>query len=125
MTMETETKTLSRHQILSATKLKAETVEVPEWGGSVIVREMTGTERDAWEAEIVAAGGLQAAGAMKNARAKLAVRTVVDDEGKRLFTDNDIEVVGRLSATALDSVFMVAARLSGLTAKDMEALEGN
>lgn len=42
---------LSRTQ-LDDIKLKVETFDVPEWGGSVLIREMTGTERDAYEESI-------------------------------------------------------------------------
>ena len=51
---------LTRDEILESEDLATETVSVPEWGGSVIVRALTGTERDAYEAEgpgaMVAAG---------------------------------------------------------------------
>ena len=40
---------LSRDQILEADDLKTEEIEVPEWNGSVVVRELRGRERDAFE----------------------------------------------------------------------------
>ena len=40
---------LSKEQILQADDLKTETVEVPEWGGDVLLRELRGRERDAFE----------------------------------------------------------------------------
>ena len=40
---------LTQEQIRAASDLKTEEVYVPEWGGSVLMRGMTGTERDAWE----------------------------------------------------------------------------
>jgi len=44
--------TLNKEQILRADDLKTEEVDVPEWGGSVRVRVLTGTERDAFESSI-------------------------------------------------------------------------
>ena len=44
---------LTRDQILQANDLVTETVEVPEWGGSVFVKSLTGVERDQFEAAIV------------------------------------------------------------------------
>ena len=44
---------LSRDQILKAKDIKKETVNVPEWGGKVIVMGMTGKRRDEFEQEIV------------------------------------------------------------------------
>jgi hypothetical protein len=40
---------LTKEQILSADDIKTETVLVPEWGGDVIVRGLSGVERDAYE----------------------------------------------------------------------------
>ena len=44
---------LTRDKILSADDIRSERVKVPEWGGEVIVREMTGAERDEWEGSVV------------------------------------------------------------------------
>ena len=44
---------LTKDEILRADDLRLERVEVPEWGGEVVLRTMTGTERDAFEAELV------------------------------------------------------------------------
>ncbi len=41
---------LTKDDILGADDLATEDVEVPEWGGCVRVRALTGTERDAFEA---------------------------------------------------------------------------
>ena len=119
---------LTRDAILKAgAKLASEKVEVPEWGGTVTVVELTGRERDAWEADIVELNeaGDDAKMSLENARAKLAVRTVVDDDGKRIFTDDDIEELGSTSARALSRIFNVASRLSGLTPGDMDELTKN
>jgi hypothetical protein len=119
-------KTLSRESILTAAPpLAFETVEVPEWNVVVTVREMTGSERDSWEASILGDDGRRSEEAMTNARAKLVVRSVVDDDGARVFGDADIEAVGALSARGLNRVFEVACRLSGLTSADVEDLTKN
>ena len=41
---------LNREAILAAEDLPRELVEVPEWGGAVYVRALTGAERDQFEA---------------------------------------------------------------------------
>ena len=43
---------LTKEQMLAADDIKSERVEVPEWGGDVMVRGLTGTQRDAWEASM-------------------------------------------------------------------------
>ncbi|MCP4897614.1 MAG: hypothetical protein GY906_11635 [bacterium] len=125
--MKTTNSILGRDEILATRgTLKSERVSVPEWGGDVIVRELTGAERDAWEASIVDVNtGSFTEEKAANTRAKLVARTVVDEAGNRLFTEEDIERLGGLSASGLSRVFNVAASLSGLTEKDIEDLEGN
>jgi hypothetical protein len=49
----------------------------------------------------------------------------VDDDGNRVFGDNDIEVLGGKSAAALNRLFAVASRLSGLSGSDVEELTEN
>lgn len=115
---------LTRDQILATEDLTTEKVKVPEWGGSVIIRELTGTERDAWESSIVKA---DAKGNItfnsKNMRARLLSIVAVDEKGKQLFTSKDIEALGAKSAKIVDRLFQVAQRVSALTNKDIEDLE--
>ena len=120
-------KLLGKDDILNAKDAEFEIIEVPEWGGSVKIKGMTGTERDVFE------GSLQGKDprtkesivVYKNARAKLASLSIVNDAGERLFAEKDILALGKKSASALNRVFEVAQRLSGITDKDIEELEGN
>jgi hypothetical protein len=113
---------LTRDEILQAADIQYEDVDVPEWGGTVRVRSLTGAERDALEGSIAELEGLEI---YKNFRARLVTRAVVDETGKRLFSDKDIERLGEKSGAALDRVFSVAQRLSGLTKADIEELTAN
>ena len=116
---------LSKEQILKADDLKSEIVEVPEWGGDVTVRMMTGAERDAFEASIFDAKGKDSKVNMKNLRAKLIILTVISDAGEKLFTDADIDILGGKSAKALDRIFAVAQRINGIGQKEVEELTKN
>lgn len=113
---------LGREQILSAQDLEKELVEVKEWGGAVYVRALTGTERDAFEASMVDQRGKSRTINLKNLRARLCALTICDEEGNRLFSDADVEELGKKSAAALTRVFEVAQRLSGLSQEDVEEL---
>ena len=113
---------LTRKQILAADDLPRETIEVPEWGGTIIVAAMSGTERDAFEASVVTADGRPN---LKNMRAKLCAACIVDEKGARLFSPGDIEALGGKSASALDRVVQVAQRLNRLGEKQLEELKGN
>ena len=117
---------LDRNAILEAKDLPTETVDVPEWGGQVIVRTLTGEERDQYETsmiEIVGEGtNREAIPKLDNLRATLCALTIVDSEGKRLFTTDDVVELGNKSAAALDRIYDVSRRLSGLSEEDMEEL---
>ena len=116
---------LTRDQILAADDLKCETLEVPEWGGEVIVRSLTGTERDAFEDSVVKQRGNSRELNLRNARARLVSLSLIDEAGNKLFTDKDVDLLGRKSAAALDRVFAAAQRLSGLTEQDIDELAKN
>ena len=115
---------LSHDDILKHTALPSETVAVPEWGGDVLVRGMSGRERDEYEASVMLRGpGGELVPDTNNFRAKLITRCVVDGDGKRVFDiHTDVEALGELSAAAIERVWAVAARLSGLAATDVEQM---
>lgn len=116
---------LSKDAILGAQDVATEIVEVPEWGGSVRVRGLTGSERDAFEGETIERNGRSVRTNTRNLRARLVVLSVIDENGQRLFSYHDIDALGEKSARALDRIFAVAMRLSGLREEDVEELAGN
>lgn len=116
---------LDRETILGKQKLRAELVAVPEWGGSVYVRELTSAERDTWEGNLVTLRGGSADIDFDNARASLAAATIVNSEGKRLFSEADVIELGKLSGAAMNRVYEVATKLSGIREADIEELAGN
>jgi len=110
------TNMLTRAAILATEDIKSQVVQVPEWGGAVLVKGMTGTMRDKWEISVSS----DAKATTTNARAKLVVCSVVDDAGTPIFTDADIEALGNKSGAALTRVAEVAMRLSGLRTQDLD-----
>lgn len=112
---------LTRDQILAADDRRSEVVEVPEWGGSVRVVAMSGTQRDAFEMSLLVNGKPDPT----NARAKLVAASVVDDSGAPVFTAGDIEALGRKNAAALSRIVEVARRLSAIGEAEIEVAKGN
>ena len=51
--------------------------------------------------------------------------SIVDADSKRIFADSDAESLGKKNSAALDRIYAVAERLSGLTKKDIEELAKN
>jgi len=114
---------LTAEQILKADdSSQREKVDVPEWGGHVYVRVLSGAERDRFE--LIVQDGV-ANKATANIRASLCVRAICDAEGKRIFTDNQAANLATKSSVALDRVFEVAQRLNKLKDEDIEDLQKN
>lgn len=131
---------LDRAGILGAEDARVEPVEVPEWGGTVLVRALTAAERDHYEAGLLeerteqrprGPGGKRkgtrqtlgiSLGRLENARAKLVVLCVVNQRGERLFGDDDVKALGAKSALALNRVYEMARDLAGLTDEDVAEL---
>jgi hypothetical protein len=113
---------LDKNAILTADDVVKELVNVPEWGGDVYVKGMTGAERDGFEASIIQMRGRDANVNFKNIRAKLASLTICDESGKRLFTDDDVISLSKKSAVALQRIFPIAQRLSGIGEADVKEL---
>lgn len=116
---------LSRDHILNAADGQSERVMVPEWGGEVIVRALTGAERDAFEAALTERRGRRVEMRLENVRARLVAMCAIDEQGDALFYPSDVELLGQKSAAALQRVFEVCQRLSGLTDQDVEELAKN
>jgi hypothetical protein len=117
---------LTRDQILAKQELAHEEKAVPEWGGSVLVWELSGAERDELEIEstITDDFGIEQQD-RKNVRARLVAKAIKDESGKPYFTPDDIEALGKLSGSALDRIFWVARKLSKFSIRDIEDLEKN
>ena len=62
---------------------------------------------------------------MTNMRARLVAMSAIDEEGERLFTAKEANELGDKSATALNRLFEVCCRLSGITSDDVDKLEKN
>ena len=118
-------KALSKEAILQQVDRKIEMVEVPEWGGVLYVRSLTGAERDQFEASIVERNGRDVRTNLRNLRARLVVLAACDEKGEPIFTPDDAEVLGTKNAAALDRIFSVAQRLSGLRDNDVQELAEN
>ena len=125
-------KALSRDAILGASDIKTEEVPVPEWGGTVLVRGLTAKQRDKAEAamfqlhgSVTNKNGPDMRMSMAGVRALMAAMAIVDEQGNRLFSDADAEILGEKSGAALDRVFAVVTRLSEFSDGDIEELVGN
>ncbi|ROO51466.1 hypothetical protein EDC02_6344 [Micromonospora sp. Llam0] len=113
---------LSRDQILGATDRTFDEVPVPEWGGTVRIRSISGAERDSFEQSLLQQRGRDRKVNMRNARAKLIVLCAVDDAGRKMFTEDDISALSRKNAKPLDRIYDACQRIAGLSDDDVDEL---
>lgn len=104
---------MNKSQIFKKASPKAEQVKVPGFKDLFNVRGLSAAQRG------FMFQGLFDGGKIKDGKffaAELVARCVVDDEGKRLFDDEDVAELGTMSSDFLDPLFEAAQRLSGLEA---------
>lgn len=117
---------LTREGILEAADLPRKALAVPEWGGDVFVIAMDGTRRDALDADLDK--HRDGDGRIKSLavyRTIVAIHTVVDDTGSRIFTMDDMPRLLSKSSRALERIAAVSNHLNGLTSEEVEAMVKN
>lgn len=123
-------RSLSRNALLQKEVLERVKV-VFDNGEFVFVKQMTGHERDNWEQTLVqevkdAKGGITYERSLGDFRAKLAVATVCDEDGKATFLPEDYTLLSRnMSAKRLEKIVNVAQKLNAISEEDKEALVKN
>lgn len=110
---------LNRDSILNANDFETTEVDVPEWGGTVILRGLSAADRDHYEAEFAQTQD------MTNMRSRLVVKALVDHEGNRLFTDKDADELGKKNARVVLRLFDLVRQMSGMSDEDLGIAEGN
>jgi hypothetical protein len=113
---------LTHDQILHADDRKSQIVAVPEWGGEVLVRGLSGRGRDEYFAAMTTVRAGRPVVDTANATARLVAGCIVGEDGLPMFSEPEIADLGEKSGAALDRVFSVAQRLSGLSEEDMAEL---
>lgn len=122
---------LTRDQILKFEDRKLQKVDVPQWGDFVYIRSLTGSERDEFEeANLVRTrdrkrGTMSYDVRLQNAKVRLIAMTACDEQGNRIFNDEDVEALGKKNSAAISLLYNVSASLSGITDEDVEELLKN
>jgi hypothetical protein len=106
---------MSKSRIVSAADTKLDTVNVPEWGGEVCLKTLTGSERDSFEESY-------SGEKMKNFRCRFLVLTLCDENGERLFADDEADVVGKKSALVINRLFEKAWQLNAFSDAAVDSL---
>lgn len=102
-----------REQILGAKDIRSETVAVPDWGVTVEIRGLTGTQR----ARLMK-NGFDARGTVDFERLypELIIASTFDPAtGQPVFEEADREALNAKSGAALEQLAQAAMRISGLS----------
>lgn len=104
--------------------LETEEVEMPEWGGSVIVRAFTAADTDIVNRvrERKANGRKQDVNGL--VRAQAVIRGVYNGHGERIFTNADEPYLADLPIKMVNRIILALTRLNGGDEIDAET-EGN
>lgn len=117
---------LGKNEILNIDDSQWEEIPVPEWGGEVRIRGLSGDEVDKYEASLMRLRKGKPDLAIQSATARLVAWCLVDENNSRLFVNEDeVKELGKKSGKALQRCFDKAAELSGLRPGDVEAMVGD
>ena len=116
--------TLNRKALLALkVDCPTETVEVPVWGASVIVKGMDARELTAFQKSIEMPGKRPGEVQIdeETLSHKLIVRCLVDDKGHRLLKDEEYKFVQEWPAAAFQKIHHAALRVNGMTSEGNSA----
>ena len=124
-------KLLSRENLLTREQLQVKEVSLGN-DEFVYVRQMTGHERELFEASIrniikdEDGKIVKYESSLENFRAKIAVMTICDEQGKLLLTPEDVEELNNsLSASRIVKIADAASELNKISESDKEDLIKN
>lgn len=116
-----------RAMMLKPLATEREAVQLPEFGEgvSIWVHGMTAKERGEFERQFQRRDGKTRPDRVQEFRERLLIATCRDDDGKHLFTLEDIKQLSQQRVTVVDRVVNAARKLTGLGDNDVDELLGN
>lgn len=89
-------------------------IEIPEWGGSYQIRKMTGAEVEIYHVR-----------AYRLSRAMLICMCLLDENGERIFRDEDFAAVANTDPELLDRIYEAICSVNGIGIRAGEQAEKN
>ena len=108
-----------RDSILGATDRKLKPVDVPEWGATVYLRELSAAQVAAFKAKSIAAVDLKTneikdAATLTELEVSVCLWGICDEDGRRVFTDNDVKLLGEKSPIVISRLADEIIKMSGV-----------
>lgn len=119
---------LTRKDIESAQDIPTEMVSVPEWGGEVRIRKMTGEDRGLWDTHIAKSSKDGQVVDQRDVYAYHCALVMVDESGNRLYDPHkpaEIALLKSKSWTAIQRVYDASRKFSWLDRTSFEEAEKN
>lgn len=110
--------TLTRDAILAAPAVKIEPIDIPEWGGSCYLRQLTLEQQ---QQEVEAAGQ----GSRLEVFCRIVAACLCDEQGNRLLSPEDAKALASKPACVIMRVGTAALALNKLNDADVEQLQKN
>lgn len=108
-----------RDKIFAAKDMQEEKVFISEWDTEVLVKSFNGTARNNILQACTEIKGQETKTDLGKMQLMVVIESTFDPEtGEKVFEKADMDALGSKSAKALDRIFKVASRLSGLNNKD-------
>lgn len=114
---------LSRDDVLRVQDFETGEVEVPEWGGTLLVRELSADEVEEIGFGQVDSKGNRDVRKAKGLRAKVISWAAIAEDGARLFSKDDVNKLAKKSSRAVGRVFDTIQKLSGIAVEQERLLE--
>ncbi len=109
---------LDKKAILAAKDETVVSLNVPEWGGEIGLRAMSVGERDKYENEFIRNKDK----GVDNFRSKFLAACICDEDGKLIFSQNDVDALSKKSIKVADKVWKAAMAHNALSNDDVEEL---
>jgi len=114
---------LNKAAILTSSDKTTEAVDVPQWGGSVVVGSLTGQQAEVVRHQLrqVESGKVKPGTWL----AQVVCFGVLDENGMRMFADTDVAAIAAKRLDVLELLAEKILALSGMTDSAKEAIEKN
>ncbi len=116
---------LNREQFLELAEVPRKTAVVPTSRGDVIVRSLTASELALHEASFYDKEGKKIPKHLVTMRERWVVASVVDENGNKLLTLDDLPKIGKFPSADVDAIVDKARELSTNAQRPVEDLAGN
>lgn len=108
---------LDKNAILAnGAKFDTKEIEVPELGGSVYVREVNAKELD--RIYVLCSRVKNMPDSAKSLRAEMCAYFLSDENGKRLFSDNQFDMLAQLNGKIMDAIMDAGMAMNSLGEED-------